>query len=304
VQRWFATIRGWLPRAWRARLSLVQLQAIAESFPRALYERTEQHQAVIRQLILDDFDSGRYGTLDDDAIEAPDAPLATPSAVSQPRPLFSDDDLHTLVKGIAQTSYLAILLLSRDLALASFDPRADHSALIAEIHRRANALRQFVDIRPRLLKSEPRIGRWWDETQQGIILQAIKVSEEVVQRIKSGTLPRRSEQDILLDFVHILPTMFGAAQAAPDNIVEFSSRQGIAYYVLVATRIAKETFPEGADPVFELVHDPEGTDSWITLQIRVPKDDAAARYKRWVSAVVQAIPREHRDQIRLRCDVR
>jgi hypothetical protein len=231
----------------------------------------------------------------------PDQSLA---ASALPREL-TDVEAEQIGVGLHNLAKTMSMLMRRDVSFASLNPLSPEAqASMAAIAQRADGLRELIDFRPRALSLQPKLISQWTDWLDEWMQELVVMSEDYVRWARDGTFLRRSASDALLDGVRFLPTAYGDLRETSADVLDFCARENLAEHLLMATIIMRRSFPEAMHLLFELERDPESDGEWITINVRVSPEGAFERYERYIAGVVEAIPDDALEKIRLCYDVR
>ncbi len=296
---------AWWRRPWRASLGAMQLQEVVQPFPAAALQ-----DVVVSGLLLKRIADGEHidflGNPDESqGAQGIDAPQKTegapPAALAAGPPRLTDRQVWQSAVAVAKATAIAAIWLRRDLALASGNPSGDHSALLADMLRRLNALEVIAAIRPHALAREPRLAQWWTDDRHRLTLWTLSDSKRVVHQIVNRDLQPLSPFQVLIELVRVLPTHFSVAEQTPDDVIEFCEAEGatFALALLVAAKAVLANFPGARDVELDAVNDPEGAGGWVTIRVTVPGRDSFSRYEQCVNELVRRVPADELHKIRV-----
>ena len=221
--------------------------------------------------------------------------------------VLTDAEGTRMVELVSQIIRLGALLDRWDLAIAAYaGPRSSMAeARAGDIAWRVDHLKHFAATRARLGGAgRDRLSRWdWDDRLNDLLTRSIAESEKIVRAIVAGQLREISRAECMVECLRVVPAIFGTLEETPNEVVDFCERHAITEEFLTASKIVKDTFPESTHLRTEVVDDPEGDASWVTLRVRVPKNAAHQYYRECVARLASELPLQARAKLRVRPDL-
>lgn len=86
-----------------------------------------------------------------------------------------------------------------------------------------------------------------------------------------------------------------------DEVQEFIERNGLQFYVVIATQLARECLPLDSEPSYSIAQDPESGAEWVEVRARVHGGRSAVRdgHRRFTRAWLAQVPPDRSLDVRL-----
>ncbi len=216
-----------------------------------------------------------------------------------------DEEATDLIRRVTELIQLASLLTRWDMAIAAFGGPGSSMASrkATAIASRANKLRGFAAVRARIGDDQSALRVQWERRLADVLDRSIQQTEEVAWLIRAATFRRITRAECVTECVRVMPAAFNVPEETPQSVIDFCLEHGLTEELLSMSNLVKESFPEATHLRTEVIDDPEGEGSWVTLAVRVPKAGAHESYRGFVSRMVAEIPTPARGFLRFRPDL-